>query len=155
MKAFIILSLLIPSLALAFVEGLPYRETELCKRMASNFAKTRADLSKAVSDFSKTITAGYKTHAVSEAHADLSEAQADEAKTLADAIKHKCFNKQSPACIEFLKNLSKAYANGSKAYADKAQAVSDSDYSKAVTASSKATDDIFNAILGIRKYCGK
>ena len=75
MKMLISLFLLLPSSAFAFISGIPYAKTQICKKIYS-------DNSKAFADHSKADTA-------------LSKAATNFSKTLADMKKYCSYNKKN------------------------------------------------------------
>ena len=158
MKILISLILFLPYFAFSFIEGVPYAKTQICEQTKSDFSKAAVNLSKTIAGFSS----GDLPYSLAlKGYGDFSKAYANLSKALSDGLKHKCF-KETPACVQSVKDLSKADAESSKIFADllktlskfksfskealvaldKADAASD----KALDASSKAADDMI-------KYC--
>ncbi len=123
MKLFIILFLLFPSLAMAFIGGVPYKKTEICRKIHDD----------------------YNGYYKAEGYAYLlKKANPDKAKAIADAIEYKCF-KQSPSCIESLGAVAKANADYKKAYADHSRAKADYFRATAEVDKAKAYADLLKA----------
>ena len=94
MKATFII-LLFPSLAFSFYNGIPYKKTEICKKIKTDFYKASFD---SVFNESKT-------------YSKLS-------KAYADALKYECFKIQTTDCKKTIQDISISYADLNKAEGD-------------------------------------
>ena len=138
MKVFISVVLLFFSpVALSFIKGLPYKKTKVCKQIMTNY-------SEAITDLKKDSAAGN----IHKSFADLQKAFVKRNKiygkrnrALDDSLKYKCF-KQTPACIQSIKDYSKAVDDKTKARTEIVRI----DISTAISNMKKAVADI-------KKHC--
>lgn len=163
MKIIFIL-LLFPSVAFAFITGVPYKKTDICQKIKVVFDKAFADLSEFPADMpnvgkditnilifeSKAISDKSKAVAVSRYFADTAKAISDKSKAFKEAIKYKCF-KQTITCNESLKKTTKAISDKSKAYDYTAKAY---DYA-AKAYNYRYTSHVVGpkALANIKEYC--
>ena len=122
MKPFLII-LLFPSLSFAFLKGIPYKETEICEKIREDYKEAQALYDKASADRDKELADRlcfcgdqpgtyidkdgrpvYRNKTFNR----LFRASEKLSKAYNDAEEYKCF-KQSPACSESVKDISKVY----------------------------------------------
>ena len=117
---------LFPSLAFAFVKGVPYQKTEICEKIKADYEQAQADYDKAQADYDKAhedmIKACGDLHKPSpdkhkpyeernKAGYFKGEASDKISKAYKDAEKYKCF-KDTPACSESVKDMAIAHEDG-------------------------------------------